>query len=213
MKIKNFVFNHFGENTYVVVDEETSSCAIIDPGCFRETEKQELLKFLRNNNLVPDKILFTHCHVDHTFGAHFLLETFPQIITFAHQEEQHFINTAVEQAESFGVTIDQPPAIASYVFDGKIIEIGNLQFKVICTPGHSLGCVCYYCESENILFSGDTLFASCVGRTDLYGGSMVSLINSIQQKLLVLPDNTTVLTGHGPNTTIGEEKHNNPYIQ
>mgnify|MGYP003290052829 FL=1 len=213
MKIKQFVFNHFGENTYVVIDETTSSCAIIDPGCFRETEKQTLVSFFKSNNLVPDKILFTHCHVDHTFGAHFLLEEYPLIQTYAHQSEQHFIDTAVEQAESFGVTIDQPPAIAHYVYDGQTITIGALEFKVICTPGHSLGCVCYYNKENNILFSGDTLFANSVGRTDLYGSSHLSLMNSIQEKLMVLPENTDVLPGHGPSTTIGEEKNTNPYIQ
>ncbi|MCQ2959131.1 MAG: MBL fold metallo-hydrolase [Bacteroidales bacterium] len=213
MKIKQFVFNHFAENTFVIIDEETSSCAIIDPGCFRNTERQELLSFLNENNLIPEKVLYTHCHIDHTFGSRFLAETFPNIKFYAHQAEQHFIDGAIEQGQMFGVTIEQPPSIGHYLFDGETISVGNIQFKVIHTPGHSLGCVCFYCEKEKIAFTGDTLFANCIGRTDFYGGSYESILNSLKDKLLLLPEDTKVLPGHGPYTTIREEKNTNPYIQ
>lgn len=212
MKFKKFTFNLLQENTYVVYDENSSDCAIIDPGNFYPEEGVELVNFIKNHNLVPSKVLFTHCHLDHIFGARFLAEEFPLLQWYGHQEEQYFIDNVQEQGEMFGVRMDVPPSISHYVYDGEKISVAESELQVIHTPGHSRGCVCYYCEKDNILFSGDTLFCSGIGRTDLYGGSMEAIINSIQTKLFVLPEDTMVYCGHSGATTIGYEKHSNPYI-
>ncbi|MCQ2608935.1 MAG: MBL fold metallo-hydrolase [Bacteroidales bacterium] len=212
MKIKQFVFNILRENTYVIYDEGCSDCAIIDPGMYYPEEREEIITFLNNHNLVPSKLLFTHCHVDHIFGAHFLKEQYPTIGCYAHQNEQYFIDNAQTQGSMFGVQIDTPPSISDYLYEGKELQVGNSNLRVIETPGHSPGGVCFYDEADSLVFTGDALFAGCIGRSDLYGGNEYKLVEGIRTKLCSLPENTAVLSGHGPQTTIGEEKHSNPYI-
>ncbi len=212
MQIKVFSFNPFQEKTYVIYDEETSDCAIIDPGCYYDDEKQKLVIFLTENQLVPTKILYTHCHLDHVFGAKFLAEQYPLVKFYAHPYENYFIEHALEEWQKFGITIQQPPAISHFVSEQEKIFIGSIILQVICTPGHSLGGVCYYCEKEKVLFCGDTIFAGSVGRTDLFGGNEDTLINSIRQKIFTLPDETQLYCGHGYPTTIGNEKQSNPYL-
>ncbi len=212
MKIKQFVFNILRENTYVIYDEDSSDCAIIDPGMYYPEEREEIVAFLNNHNLVPSKLLFTHCHVDHIFGAHFLVEQYPTIGCYADQAEQYFIDNAQSQGSMFGVQLETPPSISHFLYEGEKIQVGNSTLQVIGTPGHSPGGVCFYCENDAVLFSGDALFAGCIGRSDLYGGNEYKLCEGIRNKLCTLPENTVVLSGHGPQTTIGEEKHSNPYI-
>lgn len=212
MIIKRFTFNFFQENTYVVYDEGGTDCAIIDPGCYFPEEERTLIQFLTNNHLIPSKVLYTHCHLDHAFGANFLAGEFPSLKFYAHEKEQANINNAEEQGRLFGVSLQQPPSISHYVFEGETIAIGNNSFTVIETPGHSAGGVCYFCKSEKTLFSGDTLFAGSIGRSDLFGGNGQMLLDSIRTKLMTLPDDVTVYTGHGYPTTIAEEKHGNPFI-
>ena len=213
MKIKQFTFNILRENTYVIYDENSSDCAVIDPGMYYPEEERELVDFFNENNLVPSKILFTHCHLDHLFGARFLKSVYPLLKTYADEREQYFITNVEEQGQMFGLKMETPPSISNYVFDGEMITVANSELKVLSTPGHSPGGVCFYNEKDAVVFSGDALFANGIGRTDLYGGSYQNLIQAIQTKLMTLPENTKVLCGHGPATTIGEEKHSNPYIQ
>lgn len=212
MKIRQFTFNLFQENTYVVYDENSSDCAIIDPGCYYPEEEKTLVNFLNNNNLVPSKVLYTHCHLDHSFGSKFLAEQYPSIAFYGDAKEQYYIDNSEEQSIMFGIGIQRPPSISHYVYEGEKITIGNSQFQVLETPGHSIGGVCYYCESKKVLFCGDSLFAGSIGRTDLYGGNYQLLIQSIKTKILSLPDDVTIYCGHGYATTVEEEKHGNPYI-
>lgn len=212
MKIKQFTFNPFQENTYIVYNESTLDCAIIDPGCLYPEEEHKLCKFLDDNQLKPTKIVYTHCHLDHSCGTSFISEKYPSIACYGHANEQTNIDNTYEQGQLFGIITQQPPPISHYVFEGETIKVADEQCIVIETPGHSAGGVCYYFEKKGILFSGDTLFAGSVGRTDLMGGNMEQLINSIKNKLFTLPENVTVLCGHGYPTTIGEEKQGNPYI-
>ena len=212
MKIKQFTFNLLKENCYVAFDEDTHDCAIIDPGCYYPEEKEKLSSFLKNENLVPDKILLTHGHLDHLFGAQYLTEEFPLAKVYAHRNDQGFIDHVAEQGRMFGIDIEQTAPISHYVAEGELISIGKTKLHVICTPGHSPGGVCYYCEEKNVLFSGDTIFLESVGRTDLYGGSDEILYNSLHSKIFTLPGDTTIYPGHGPATSVGYEKHSNPYI-
>ena len=212
MKIKTFVFNHFGENTYVVYDESTRICAIIDPGCFFNQEKQELKNFIVNENLQVDSVLFTHCHLDHAFGANFMAMEFPQVKICAHRNEQIFIDEAIDQSLRFGINMEQPPQITNPIADGDIVHIGNVELRAIFTPGHSPGGMCFYNAEQGILFSGDVLFQNSIGRTDLPGGNYNTLIESITKKLLCLPDETIVYCGHGGTTTIKNERETNPFF-
>ena len=213
MKIRQFTFNLFQENTYVVYDENSSDCAIIDPGCYYPEDEKTLVNFLTDNGLVPSKVLYTHCHLDHTFGARFLAKQFPTISFYADAKEQTNIDIFHEQGVLFGIDVkEEPPSISHYVYEGEKITVGNMQFSVLETPGHSAGGVCYYCESEKVLFSGDTLFCGSIGRSDLYGGNYQQLIQSIKNKIFSLPDDVIVYCGHGYATTVREEKQGNPYI-
>lgn len=212
MQIQTFVFNHFGQNTYVVIDEHTKTCAVIDPGCFFEEEKQKLRSFIHNSNLTLNKILFTHCHLDHAFGAQFVAKEFADVAVYAHKNESIFIADAINQSLRFGITMEQPPKITNYVAEGDIIEIGDLQFFAIHVPGHSPGSICYYNAEHKVIFCGDVLFAGSIGRSDLPGGNHELLLQGITSKLMVLPDDVTVYSGHGPTTSILVERNTNPYF-
>lgn len=213
MKIKTFVFNHFGENTYVVSDESTKKCAIIDPGCFFDQEKQELKNFILSENLQVECILFTHCHLDHAFGARFATQEFPQAEICAHKNEQIFIDDALNQGLRYGINMEQPPHITRYINEDDVIRIGEIELQVIFVPGHSPGGLCFYSAKEDILFSGDVLFQNSVGRSDLIGGNHDLLIEGIVQHLLCLPNETVVYCGHGHTTTIKNERETNNFLR
>ncbi len=213
MIVTQFQFNHFGQNTYVIHDTKTLQSAVIDPGCFFEQEKQELKSHIISNNLQLEAIIYTHCHLDHVFGAAYIKKEFPNVVTYAHKEENFFIQDAIGQGLRFGISMEQPPAINKFISDGSIIEIGSSKLYAIHVPGHSKGSLCFYNAEKSIIFVGDVLFAGSVGRSDLPGGSHELLIQGITSKLLVLPEETIVYSGHGPATTIGEEKRSNPFLQ
>ena len=212
MNIKTFVFNHFSENTYVVSDTNAGKCAIIDPGCFFDQEKQELKNYITGENLQVESILFTHCHLDHAFGARFVAREFPQAKICAHRNEQMFIDDALNQSLRFGINMEQPPQITHYVNNDDIIRIGAIELQAIFVPGHSPGGLCFYNAANGVLFSGDMLFQNSVGRSDLPGGNHSVLIDSIKKHLLCLPNETIVYCGHGPSTTIKSERDTNPFL-
>lgn len=212
MQIQTFTFNHFGENTYLIIDNATNSCAVIDPGCFFDEEKNKLKNFIVANNLTLQKILFTHCHLDHAFGAHFIWTEFKNIEVCAHKNEKLFIDDAINQSLRFGIKMEQPPKISHYINHGDVISVGNLNLVAIHVPGHSSGSICYYHADSQSLICGDVLFAGSIGRSDLPGGNQQLLISGIKERLLVLPNETIVYSGHGPTTTILAEKNTNPYL-
>ncbi len=210
LQIHYFTFNPFSENTYIVYDE-TNECVIIDPGCYDEAEETELLNFIQHKNLKPVALLLTHCHIDHVLGNAFIFKKFgfkPNI----HKNEIPILNSLANSARMFGITAkESPEPIISLVEDGTF-TFGNTTLKLILAPGHSPGSICFYHQESNTLIGGDVLFQLSIGRTDLPLGDHATLIKSIQQKLFVLPDAVTVYPGHGPTTTIGFEKENNPYL-
>jgi glyoxylase-like metal-dependent hydrolase (beta-lactamase superfamily II) len=213
MLIHTFQFNHFYQNTYIITDPETLQSAVIDPGCFFDTEKQKMESYISDNNYTLNSILYTHCHLDHVFGAAFVYKTYPNIPIYGHKEEKAFIDNAIAQSIRYGISMEQPPGITNYVTEGSTIQIGNMTLYAIHVPGHSKGSLCYYYPTDNVLFSGDALFAGSIGRSDLPGGNHETLIENISTKLLALPGETIVYPGHGEPTTIQAEKESNPFLQ
>lgn len=212
MNIKTFEFNPIRENTYVVYDN-TNECVIIDPGCFYPDEKIDLLNFILDNDLVVKHILNTHLHFDHAFGLNFVEEQF-HLQTEANQKDEFLLDEMSTQLEMFGfrATSEPTPKIGNYLHENDIIAFGNQKMTVLEVPGHSPGSVVFYNKSAQCIFVGDVLFRGSIGRTDLAGGSQDQLIDGIQKKILTLNDNVVVYSGHGPTTTIGFEKENNPYL-
>lgn len=211
LNIKTFVCNMLQENCYVVSDE-TRECVIIDCGVFYPEEKAALVQYIHDNNLVPKHLLSTHGHLDHNFGNKLINDEF-RLRLEIHKDDESLILHSEKQAEKFyQLAMDEEmPPIGRLLTGNEVISFGSHQLEIIETPGHSRGGVCYYCRAEGILFTGDTLFHRSVGRTDLNGGSMFMLIQSLRT-LCQLPDETQVLPGHGPQTTIGEEVAQNPFI-
>lgn len=212
MYIKTFVFNPLQENTYLVVDEKSGFCMVIDAGCLATEEQQQLVDYITNHKLTLKYVLNTHLHLDHCFGNECLFQQFG-VAPLAHADDEYQLNNMVANARIFGIPYQgNPQALAGYLKDGDQIDLAGLIFTVIHIPGHSPGSVAFYCKSENCLFSGDTLFKRGIGRADLPGGDYKALIRSLIQKLMILPNDTDVYCGHGLPTTIGEERDENPYL-
>lgn len=205
------VFNPFQENTYLLYDE-TKDCAIIDPGMLSLAEQKSFVDAIDQLGLNPVMALQTHLHVDHVFGCGFVLEKYglaPQ----AHASDEFFIENTQSYARQFGFELEKnPPALGSYLKQDDVIQLGNSKLVVIHVPGHSPGGILFYNSLSGILVSGDVLFQGSIGRSDLPGGNQHELIDGIQEKIMVLPDHVKVYPGHGPSTTIGFERINNPYL-
>ncbi len=213
MKIAKFEFSLFGINTYVVSDPATKKCAIIDPGMINEREEEAMKGYIEKNGLTVTHIINTHLHIDHAVGAKFASQLFNAPI-YAHESDKILGDRMQEQAQMFGIgeRIDNV-SISTYLKDGDVIEIGEGRLKVVHVPGHSPGSIALYDEADGVLFSGDALFAESIGRTDLPGGNTQQLLDSINGKLMQLPDEVTVYPGHGPATTIGHERKFNPFLR
>ncbi len=209
--VHTFVFNHFSQNTYLIYDQ-SGKAALVDPGCYFEPEKQQVLNFLKQENLELSMVLFTHCHLDHAFGAKFIREQFPDIPFYAHETEKVFITDALQHAGRYGLSMEQPPAITDFISHGDVIKLGESELKTFHVPGHSPGSICFYSEESAFVIVGDVLFSGSIGRSDLLGGNMPQLISGIRTHLFTLPPATTVYSGHGETTTIGDEKSTNPFF-
>ena len=211
LNIVRFVCNPIQENTYVMSDE-TNECVIVDCGAFFPEERKAIVDYIRSNHLVPKHLIATHGHIDHNFGNNTMFEEFglqPEV----HADEAQLMDTLPEQAESFcNITLDyELPAAGRFLSANDKICFGSHTFTILETPGHTPGSVFYYCKEENVAFSGDTLFHNSVGRTDIPGGSMFLLIQSLRA-ISQLPDETQILPGHGDYTTMGKEQTSNPYL-
>lgn len=212
MKVALFQFSLFGINTYVVYDPATTCCAIIDPGMLGLQEEKAMADFVSKNNLKVTHIINTHLHLDHAVGNNFLKDTY-KVPVLAHKDDEPLGERMQQQAYMFGINEKfNGVEISDYLTDGEIIKIGNGELKVLCVPGHSPGSVALYDKEDGFVIAGDALFKGSIGRTDLPGGNHSQLISSIRDKLLTLPDDTIVYPGHGPATTIGDEKRSNPYL-
>ena len=211
MTIKTFTFNPIQENTYLVYDE-TNEAVVIDAGCLSEIEKRALKNYIEENDLTLKRVLNTHLHFDHQFGNKFLYTTYG-IKPEACKADEYLLENVIAQTRSFGVEInEEAQTIGDYITDGQDLKFGNTTLKALHVPGHSPGSMAFYAEKEGILFAGDVLFRESIGRTDLPKGDYATLIGSITGQLLTLPDSTVVYCGHGPSTTIGFERKNNPFL-
>lgn len=210
IKVEKFVVNPLGENSFVLYDE-TGACIIIDPGFYYAEEQEELKAYVENNQLRPVKIVNTHCHFDHIMGVEFVRKAF-QIPFLAHPDDAFWVGRAVDQGKMFGFEMTKVNPIDKFIADGEMIPFGQSELKAIHVPGHAPGHVVFYNEKDNMLIAGDVLFYGSIGRTDLPGGDYETLISKIKEKLFVLPDETKVYCGHGPETTLGFEKANNPFL-
>jgi hydroxyacylglutathione hydrolase len=211
IKIQRFVFNSFLVNCYVLMDE-SGQAIIIDAACYEAREKLELQEFIEKNNLKLLRNLNTHCHVDHILGNSFIAETYG-IYPEYHEESGPFMRSATEVAGSFGYALNEILDPARYLVDKEKIIFGNSELEVMYTPGHADGSVCLYNRKQGFVMTGDVLFRDTIGRTDLPSGNFNLLMRSIREKLFTLPDETVVYPGHGPETSIGYEKMNNPFIR
>ena len=212
LNVKIFVFNPFMENTLVVYDDHTREAAIVDWGCLYDTERNELKKFIADNNLSVKYLLNTHLHLDHQFGNAWAAAEYG-VLPLAHRNDEKLIDNLPSQAMLFGIpdSVDAQP-LGGYIAEGDEIKIGGSNLKAIFVPGHSAGSLCFYSASDGILIAGDVLFAGSIGRTDLPGGDFDLLTNGIREKLFTLPLDTKVYPGHGPTTSIDREIHSNPFF-
>ena len=211
MTIKTFTFNPFQENTYLLYDE-TNEAVIIDAGCLNINERNTLIQYIVQNKLNLKRVLNTHLHLDHQFGNKFLFTTFG-LKPEANIEDEFLLESVVAQAKSFGLPFnEEAQELGNYIVEDQIINFGNSSLKTFHVPGHSPGSISFYSEKEGFVIVGDALFKGSIGRTDLPRCDYATLILSITKKLLTLPDSTVVYSGHGPTTTIGDEKINNPYL-
>jgi glyoxylase-like metal-dependent hydrolase (beta-lactamase superfamily II) len=210
INIETFVFNPFQENTYLLFDE-SGQCLIIDAGCETPREQDHLVNRLGELDLTPEKLVNTHCHVDHILGVAFLARKFNLPFLF-HPDEQELFAHSRSQAEIFGLSLEMPPEPSGFLKDGDTLGFGQSTLEVIHIPGHSPGGILLHDPVGKILISGDVLFRGSIGRTDLPGGNYNSLVGGIRDRLLVLDPSTRVFPGHGPVTSIGEEKSINPFL-
>lgn len=210
VKIETFTFfpEAFAENTYLVSDE-TGSCVVIDPGCYTQAERKRLVAFIEENDLRLEKVLNTHCHIDHIFGNRLLVEHF-KVPLIACQKDVYNIQQAEVAAQLWNLSLDPSPEPDEFVDEGDTVSFGNTTFQVLFTPGHSAGHVSFYLPEESCIFSGDVIFRGSFGRTDLPGGSMDVLRTTIKEKIFTLPEDTRIYAGHMGPTSVGTEKRMNP---
>ncbi len=208
LHIEKFTFNPFQENTYVIHNEE-GECLIVDPGCFNQEEEAELTNYIANNKLKPKALINTHGHIDHVFGNRFVFDTYG-LKPLIHRDDLIVLQSAEKVAEMYGLPFTPSPD--PEILDQDYFDLGGERFKILFVPGHSPGHIALYSSDSSILISGDVLFKRSIGRTDLPGGDMSTLYNSVRNVLFKLPDDTVVYAGHMEETTIGEEKKLNPFF-
>ena len=211
MQIENLVLGEYQTNCYILRKNATATdCLIIDTGL----QADQLDDFLEREKLTPAAIILTHGHADHIGGLAILKDNFPNIKVYIHKLDAEMLTTPQSGILAMLSLSPPTPTEADQLLqDGDMIDLADIKLEVLHTPGHTLGGICLYSKDEQVVFVGDTLFADSVGRTDLPGGSMSSLIKSIKEKLCTLPDETAVYPGHGPATTIRDEKAHNQYLQ
>lgn len=208
--LKSFCFNPFQQNTYVMYDQQKRAF-LIDPGNSKASEHEELKNFIRDQQLIPERLLLTHAHLDHVFGNRFVYEEYG-LLPEVHSEDLFLLERMEKTAAMYGVDCEASPLPEKYLEHGQRIQLGDYQLECFHCPGHSPGSIAFFVREQKVLISGDVLFRESIGRSDLPGGDHHTLLNSIRSYLLELEPDVKVYSGHGPSTTIGHEKAYNPFL-
>ena len=213
MNIKKITCNPLQENCYVVSDD-SRECVIIDCGVYYEQERIAIVDYIRDNGLKPVHLLATHGHLDHNFGNDTLYDEF-KLQAEVMAEDLYLAEHLPKQAmDYFGMEInEQQPPLGPCLSDGALVRFGRHAFQVIHTPGHTPGSVVFWCREESVAFTGDTLFRMSIGRTDLDGGNWQQMAQSLQKIAAILPADTKIFAGHGPESTMADELQFNPYMR
>jgi len=209
--VKVFIFSPIRENTYVLYNSDRQA-VIIDPGCYGSAEEQELSDFIAGKGLTPVLLLNTHCHLDHVFGNLFVSRTWG-LVPHIHRLEQKVLEFAPAAGLMWNMPFDAYQGELRFLEAGDVTGLPGDPLSVLFAPGHSPGSICFHSAEGGFVISGDVLFRGSVGRTDLPGGNASTLMASIRDVMYALPDHTQVYSGHGPTTTIGEEKRANPFVR
>lgn len=191
--------------------DESRECLIVDPACEYPQEEDELSRFIESNDLKPVRMINTHAHIDHILGNTFVTEKY-NLKPEAHAAGLRFYDNAVASGHVFGISVGKVITPVDFLKEGDLVKFGNSTLSILYTPGHADGSICLVCDKDNFVITGDVLFQESIGRTDLPTGNLDRLLESIRLKLFTLPDQYVVYPGHGPTTTIGFEKRNNPFI-
>lgn len=211
LQVRSFTFNPFSENTYLIINEK-KECWIVDPGMYDIQETNVLVQFIDKQELKPQAIINTHAHIDHILGIQALVDQYK--LTFSiHVKEEPVLQNAMGSAMMFGFPLKSVPKPDAYISETVPLKLGNDNIEVRLAPGHSPGSIVFYAKEDKWVIGGDVLFAGSIGRSDLPGGNHETLMESIRQQLFTLPDDTVVYPGHGPATSIGQEKATNPFFQ
>ena len=211
MHIKTFVFNPFYENTYAI-SSKNGNCLLFDPGCYEDFEQKELLDYIEMEGLKVVAIINTHCHIDHVLGNDFLKNHYNVHLKIPINEQEVY-NSIPVMAPQWGITKYHQAEVDELLEEGQTIELDEITLEILEVPGHSPGHLMFYNRQAKVLIGGDVLFRESIGRTDLPGGDHNTLLTNIQEKVYTLPEDVIVYPGHGPSTTIGHEKHNNPFVR
>lgn len=210
ISVEIFEVNPFQQNTSVLYDE-TGECAIIDPGFYDRAEEENLLDFIAEKKLNPVLLLNTHCHIDHILGNKFVAERY-NLDLWMHKDDLPLLQAAKSYAHLYGLNYNHSPEPVKFIKEGDVIKFGKSELQVLHVPGHAPGHVIFIDEPGLQIIGGDVLFRGSIGRTDLPGGNHDQLINAIKEKVFTLNPKYVVFPGHGPKTTIGYEKENNPFF-
>ena len=204
--------NPFGENLFILWDEASREAVVVDPGMMREAEREMVTNFIEGQQLNVAHILLTHLHIDHITSARWLADKTGADVC-GNLLDAQLGQELPDQVAHFHINVEvEPLTLDRGLTDGDTIPLGDETIQVLHVPGHSPGGLAFYLPKSSLLISGDTIFNGSVGRTDLWGGDMAQLINSIREKILPLPDETVIASGHGPTTTVADEKRCNPFL-
>lgn len=209
LNIHSFIFGPFQENTYIVHDESGQG-VIIDPGCYQQIEEEALRKYIQSHNIVITQIINTHCHIDHVLGNEFAKKNFDAPLYIPKGEDAVFQAVRV-YAPDYGFPNYVEAEVDGYLSENDNLVTGNSSWEILHVPGHSPGHLAFYQPDYKFCIGGDVLFNGSIGRTDLPGGDYETLIESIHNKIFALEDEVVVYSGHGPTTTVGQEKKTNPF--
>lgn len=216
--IKRFTFNHYEVNCYVVFDDrvpttgENRQCAIVDPACEASFEDSQLLQYLDEQRLTPTMVLLTHAHVDHIAGLRQVCEHFKLPVTM-HRDGRKLLRQAEAYGAIMGFAVDNMEDLdVVEIDDGEVLKVGGLDVECRYVPGHCPGSMCFVVAADRAVITGDALFHFSIGRTDLPGGDYATLIDKLKTRVMILPDDYTVLPGHGIESQIGKERKYNSFL-